>query len=219
MSRRGLGGVIDAENRSAPYLPRASRIWPRLRSLSAREIDAASRRPKHRACGFNGEHCRVLVYGCGSTTTFLPAIAGQADKQWAMRSTAARSCSVVRRRTATRPGVTGLGTADMADASVGRRGGTRRARGDRRLVDPCGATAAPTGRIGELTRGSPRCGIEKSVAWPRTAVRRCYCRGKSGRGPVPSCMSKAVSGAVAFHGPAVKRNHSYRTPRGAAKPF
>jgi len=28
----------------------------------ARQIDAASRRPKHRACGFNGEHCRLLVY-------------------------------------------------------------------------------------------------------------------------------------------------------------
>jgi hypothetical protein len=70
MSRRGLGDVIDAENRSTPYLPRASRIWPRLRSLSGRaRSDAASRRPKHRACGFNGEHRRVLVYSCGSTTT------------------------------------------------------------------------------------------------------------------------------------------------------
>jgi hypothetical protein len=29
-----------------------------------------------------------------------------------------------------------LGTADMADAGVGRRGGARRARGGRRLVDP-----------------------------------------------------------------------------------
>src|ERR1700730_16525928 len=35
----------------------------------AREINAGSRRSKHRACGFNGEHCRVLVYSCGSTTT------------------------------------------------------------------------------------------------------------------------------------------------------
>jgi len=35
----------------------------------ARKIDAASRRPEYRACGFNGERCRVFAYSCGSTTT------------------------------------------------------------------------------------------------------------------------------------------------------